>query len=197
MRQFSRALVFTASILLSFAGELQAQVRQGVWVGHGYGGMPLLNLSCTGCFSPAEWKPGGGGAMQVGFGSTITPQVLAGAGVNYMGSTGDTSASVLAALALVRYYPMGRRGLHIQAGVGASSITFGRPGGSAETFGQAVQLGLGYDMRVWRTFALTPYVSLTAVRAGGGSVRTHGNVGPVTRIAGGTAVQWGIALHMY
>ena len=184
--------------LLVLPSHLPSQERTGSWVGYGYGAVPSLGQSCTGCFSPSEWRSDrGGGALVADAGFAINPRLLAGIGINFIIAGSDTNASVLAALALLRHYPIAGRPLHVQAGAGVASISFGRPGGGVEAPGWAGQLGIGYDVRVWRSIAATPFASLTAIRRGTGSLRTSGNVGPVTEVRGGTVAMWGIALHMY
>lgn len=192
------AATLTVLSLLVLSSDLPSQERSGFWIGYGYGAVPTVGQSCTGCFSPAEWtSERGGGALVVDAGFAVNPRLLAGIGINFIVAGGDTNTSVLAALALLRHYPFAGRPLHVQGGAGVTSISFGRPGGGVEAPGWAAQFRVGYDVRVWRNVAATPFASLTAIRRGTGSLRTSGNAGPVTEIRGGTIVTWGVTMHMY
>lgn len=188
-----------ALLMLAMPADLSSQqLRRGFWGGYGYvtaGGLPF---SCTGCFDSGEWSSDAG-ALGVVFngGYALSPRFLAGVGIGFMLAGGDTNTSTVAALAVARYYPLARRPLHLQAGAGVATFSFGRRGGSAEVPAWAAQLGVGYDLRIWRALAATPFAGVTAVRPTGGPIRSFGNVGPVSEARGGTVAQIGLMLSVY
>jgi hypothetical protein len=60
------------------------------------------------------------------------------------------------------FYPSAQGGFFLKGGLGLSTIEVEFGGFSVEESGVGLTLGLGYDARVARGFALTPYFDILA-----------------------------------
>lgn len=58
--------------------------------------------------------------------------------------------------------------------MGFGNVKIERPLYTIEDSGAGVTLGLGWDARVGRGFALTPYIDMTSIALDGGNVSTFG-----------------------
>lgn len=72
------------------------------------------------------------------------------------GTTGYDAPTLGAIMAIVQWYPMAENGLYLKGGLGYSyaSVT-----SDLSTGGFAGSIGAGYDFRLARNFALTPYLN--------------------------------------
>lgn len=197
-------------ITLGIAAPVEAQdrpvhQRTGVWGVIGFGSAHN-DLRCDGCtFAGPEdgWRGGSGSGAIVGIGSAITPRWLAGVEFNSTGRGAGTwterGSFLSMLLGVVQFYPNTDGGLHVNLGVGPTSISLGGEGGGAETVGLAVRFGAGYDIRFrWmRSVAVTPYASYAMTRVRASAPRTSGNGSTITGLDNRKITQAGIALRWY
>ena len=192
-------LLLAGTALSAVAQDSHRNERKGYWMSAGFG-FAHNDLACTGCAYNAPndpWRGGtGGGAVYAG-GSALSQQLLLGLELNVTGvGREERDAMIFLLMFVAQYYPFRTGNLHLTGGVGPASIILGQKGGSAEANGAAALLGLGYDLRFWRSLALAPYFThtVTNIRPG---VRISGNAGAVTRIQNSRITQVGTALRWY
>ena len=166
-----RVVCALCSMFVAFHSQALAQAdgshRQGFWISGGLGGS---GFSCASCESPhgSRWS-GAGGSGLVALGGTprrnllIGGELLTGFQTNNPPTGNSTVGPQLTVLLLAgtaRFYPFSRAGLSLAggAGVGVSSITGG--GRLIESPGVGALLGAGYDLKIGRSLALTPWVRL-------------------------------------
>lgn len=195
------------ALALTSAPALRAQdstrhEREGMWISAGFGSASN-NLQCTGCqFSGPDdaWRGGSGGGAVYGAGWAVSDRLLLGVDFNPTGTGSNTrTAMIFLLLGVAQYYPLSSSGFHVKLGYGVASVTLSGNGGGAENYGQAGQLGVGYDIRFrWpRSIALTPYASYSATRLRDGGVRVFGNAGSITDLQNRSITQLGLAVRWY
>jgi len=159
-------LVFT--LLVAMAAPAMAQSPQtaapvhpeGWWGGFG-GGMAALRFACADCgdSQPVYEAP----AMAISFGKSIGRKVAF--GVEYGGAfpSLDSGARVVASslTGLARWYPSLTAPVFLKFGVGLSRVRASLAS-NGETIseirnGTGIVFGIGWDIRVGRSAALTPY----------------------------------------
>lgn len=146
-----RALALTLLIPAALAAQ-HPQTRQGFGISLGLGAGSAV-FTCDDC--PTDW----GGTAPSGYlrlGGYLSPSVMLAGESN--GWSDPDGASIGAILAVVQWYPMVERGLYLKGGLGyayADALDFGIDPPS----GFGASLGAGYDLRVARNFALTPYIN--------------------------------------
>jgi hypothetical protein len=149
--------------------------HSGFWISFGMGGSGLSCLRCEE-HDGTNW-PGAGGGGYLALGGTVSAKLLIGAEVtvgfifdidepNADGVAPQAGVNLISAI--VQYYPT-RSGLHVVAGpaIGNASITGG--GHLIEAPGFGVLLGVGYDLRIARKYAITPAVRLGQLLSDGAS----------------------------
>jgi len=151
MSRTLNALALTLLIPTALAAQ-HPQTRQGFGISFGFGG-GSAEFTCTDC--PADW----GGTAPSGYfriGGYLSPGIMLAGESN--GWSDPDGASIGAVLAVVQWYPRVASGLYFKGGAGyvyADAMDLGVDPPS----GLGMSLGAGYDMRVGRNFALTPYVN--------------------------------------
>ncbi len=187
--------------------EPPRQIRDGFWFGVGFG-IASNDLKCTGCnFTGPDdpWHGGTGRGAYYAGGWALSRQVLAGIELSASGTGGrpEKRNAILFHLQLVgHYYPSALGSFHVKGGIGPVSYSLEGPyqdqgGGGVQAFGWAAQVGVGYDIRVWRSFALAPYASITGTTVRQRSVTVSGSGGPVTRLDNRIVMQLGLGLRKY
>jgi hypothetical protein len=163
----------------AFATAANAQTavprHSGFWISLGLGGG---GLSCWTCeeHDGTNW-PGAGGGGYLALGGTVSPKLLVGAEwtTGFIFNIDEPSengvapqAGINLLSAIVQFYPIAR-GFHLVAGpaLGVASITGG--GHLIEAPGMGVLLGLGYDLRIARKYAITPAVRFGQLFSDGAS----------------------------
>jgi opacity protein-like surface antigen len=149
-------MVILATLTLAPAAAQQAPARDGFFfgVGFGYGG---LELTCEGCDFDREGSYSG----HIRLGGALNQRLLL--GVESEGFYKDEATGWLTAGTItgsVYYYPLQHTPLYVRGGVGLGllQIEVDGIGGDTQTgFGWSV--GLGYDIPVGETTALTPYAN--------------------------------------
>jgi hypothetical protein len=146
------ALALTLLIPAALAAQ-HPQTRQGFGIGFGFGAGSAG--FCDGCDDQGGTELSG----YLRLGGYLNPSLfLAGETNGWMGSQIDTPSSLGAIMGVVQWYPMVERGLYLKGGVGYSYAN-ASDGSDISTSGLAVSVGAGYDFRVARNFALTPYIN--------------------------------------
>ena len=155
-----------AAVLLLLPVALVAQhpqVRDGFWIGFGFG-YGSAHFTCSGgcdtTFSGAtgHLRLGGTLSSHILLGADIVAWSKADSGVtNVMGNTNFEAY----------YYPNAAGGLFLKGGLGVAVFSnSGRTGGDIKGNGGGITLGLGYDIRVARMFSITPVASLVVGSVG-------------------------------
>ncbi len=145
----------TTMTLLSVAPLLgqHPQVRQGFWIGFGFG-WGSLGASCSGCGSISR-EGGADGHLRLG--GTLSPHVLLGGDiVGWTKSDSGTTTTAGNVTFSAYYYPMVESGLFVTGGFGGSTYELSNSGNHASASGFGISLGVGYDIRVARMFSITP-----------------------------------------
>ena len=140
--------------------------RNGIWgsIELGYGS---LHLSCDSCRSDPHVP---GLDALIALGATKNPHLRVGIVLDIWGSfheQGIFSSTITGSLSFL-YYPLVRRGLFLEAGVGVSGIRREGGGTVAKGVGWGTSAGLGYDIRYKRTVFFKPRIAYT--RAGYGKL---------------------------
>lgn len=164
MRIAALALVFTASLSLPAAAQGNEQTRQGFWISFGFG---AGSLGCDDCDDDDRVN---GVNFFARAGGTLSQRLLIGGEVNGWTKSEDNATLTLTNVGpVLLFYPSARGGLFLKGGLGLSSIEFEVGSFSVEDEGVGLTLGLGYDARVGRNFALTPYFDILASSFDGAS----------------------------
>jgi len=169
-----RRLIGTAAALVLLASPALAQgaPRQGFTVSFGLGA-GSAGFSYEG-FS-GDRLAGPSGYLRLG-GAVSPSLVIAGETHGWTRSEGSLTSSVGYLMAVAQWYPQPAGGFHLLGGLGFGAITETDDdatfGSELESFGGALQLGAGYDMRMSRNFSLTPYINFLAL--GGGEPKIDG-----------------------
>jgi hypothetical protein len=172
-----RRIIGTAAALLLLASPAFAQgasaPRQGFTVSFGLGA-GSAGFSYEGNTSE-DRLTGPSGYFRLG--GAVTPNlVIAGETHGWTRSEGSVTSRVGYLLAVAQWYPQVSGGFHLLGGLGMGMIdeedsdpTFGY---ALESVGVAAQFGVGYDIRMSRSFSLSPYLNFLAM--GGGEPKVNG-----------------------
>ena len=144
-----KVLMAIGVVVLITGNAVQAQSRDGFWVGFGAG---TGSLQVGG--DPRQW----GAVGYLKLGGTINQRVLLGAELN--GWKRESSAADRHVnLTVTAYsYPSATSGFFWKAGLGWSWLGDARGTGIN---GVGVVLGLGYDARIEDNFSITPFLNLS------------------------------------
>ena len=146
------------------------QTRSGFGISFGLGA-GHANF-CDGCDELA----GTGASGYLRLGGYLTPALFL-AGESNGWFNGDPSnpdeASLGGLMGVVQWYPMADRGLYLKGGLGFSYATIYT---DLSTSGFAGSIGAGYDLRIARNFALTPYINYLNQFGGSYSYSGSGSV---------------------
>lgn len=146
-------LILALALSLPTAAEAQhPQTRQGFGISFGLGAGTAG--FCDGCDEVGGTEFSG----YLRLGGYLTPTVfLAGESNGWVSGSDTFDASTLGAImAVVQWYPMADHGLYLKGGLGYSYADLAS---ELHTSGLAGSLGAGYDIRLARNFALTPYIN--------------------------------------
>jgi hypothetical protein len=170
MQRFVSSILCAAALLVSGAAPTVAQAnpqtRDGFWIGFGVGSG---SLGCDDCGSR---ESAGSGYLKMG--GTINQQLLIGGQIDgWSKSTNGATLTFANVAAVVYFYPWVDGGLYLMGGVGGSSIKVDVGQFSNQTNGTGYTVGLGYDWRVAKSFALTPYVTVIGGHFDGGNANMY------------------------
>jgi hypothetical protein len=174
MRRFigaAAALILAGSP--AFAQSAPTSPRQGFTVSFGLGA------------GSADFSYEGGTTGRIGgpsgylrLGGAVAPSlVIAGETHGWTRTDGSLTSHVGYLMAVAQWYPNASGGFHLLGGLGVGAVRQEDSdpafGGVLESFGGALQLGAGYDMRMTRGFSLTPYINFLGL--GGGEPKFNGS----------------------
>ena len=164
MRYAALALLMTS--LLATPGEAQnPQTRQGFWISFGLG---VGSLGCEEEDCGEERETGTNFYLRMG--GTLSQRLLIGGEVNgWTKSEGDATLTVSNIGPVLTFYPNANGGLFLKGGLGMANTSLELGTIKIEETGVGLTLGIGYDARVGRGFALTPYFDILTSSYDGGS----------------------------
>ena len=163
MRILAVALAL-ATLSLPASAQGNPQTRQGFWISFGFG---AGSLGCDDCEDSDRVN---GVNFQVRAGGTLSQRLLIGGEVNGWTKTQDDATLTFTNVGpVLLFYPSANGGLFVKGGLGLANVEVELGSFSVEDNGVGLTLGLGYDARVGRKFALTPYFDIVASSFDGGS----------------------------
>ena len=164
MRKYAIGILLAAISALPASAQSNPQTRQGFWISFGVG---AGSLSCDDCGDERET----GTNVNLRMGGTLSQRSILGADANFGTKTeGDLSLSTGHIGPVVLFYPGANGGFFLKGGLGLATTTIELGDFSIEEQGVGLTLGLGYDARVGRNFALTPYFDILTSSYDGGSL---------------------------
>ena len=163
MRLSALALLLIAAFNAPAAAQGNPQTREGFWISFGVG---FGSLGCDDC---DERQGGTNGYLRMG--GTLSQKLLIGGEVNAWTKSEDGASLTVSNFGPVLYfYPSPAGGFFLKGGLGLSTISLDLGSFDVEENGVGLTLGLGYEARVGRTFALTPYFDILSSSYDGGSL---------------------------
>jgi hypothetical protein len=169
-------------IVLGLPSGAAAQEKNDFWLGFGVAaGHARIDCSMCGPLDAGDpWKGGAGWGGYVAAGGVYRTNMLLGLELNFYSRDSSPSEreAVLASLAMtMQYYPQPGSRLFVKggAGVGMYSLVdsyyvhsfLGTTSSGLESFGFAVQAGVGYEHMVRRNIALVPFANVVQLLARG------------------------------
>jgi hypothetical protein len=187
--------------------------HEGIYASFGVGaGTARVDCSRCGERPIMQRDPWQGGfaplTFAFGVGWSVRPNLLLGAEVDAWvqsrysmhpqqpGRSEDgTQLSLSFTGAVAQYYPLAEVGLYVKGGVGVGRVYMDDGPEKIRATGLAALGGVGYDIRLGRSMALTPYVHAVHLRVGsrGGQIRDVAVQSP----ANPRVVHAGVAFHYY
>ncbi len=181
-----------AGILLCTASSAAAQtaaVHQGFWLGAGLG-VGSARLSCSIC----QGNRGGGTSGYLRAGFTITRQMLVGLEGNaWYRSQDNVDHSLNSLQAVFLFYPGARSGLYVKTGLGLAKYTAKDGEDRVSSQALAGSVGLGYELRLARTFSIVPYANFMG--SAGADVRLNDSIAGLA--ANTSLLQFGLGLTLH
>lgn len=168
MRIAAVALALLASLSLPAAAQGNAQTRQGFWISFGFG---AGSLGCSDCGDGEDEEDRLNGVnFYLRAGGTLSQRLLIGGEVNGWSKTQDGTTLTLTNVGpTLLFYPSAQGGFYLKGGLGLASIEVDFGAVNFEDEGVGLTIGLGYDARVGRNFALTPYFDILSSSFDGAS----------------------------
>ena len=163
MRYAIPALLMTS--LLATPGAAQnPQTREGFWISFGFG---VGSLGCEDCGDDEREV---GTNFNLRLGGTMSQRLLIGGELNGWTKTeGDATLTVSNIGPVLLFYPNPNGGLFLKGGIGMANTSLELGSLTIDESGVGITIGLGYDARVGRRFALTPYFDILGSSYDGGS----------------------------
>lgn len=113
-------------------------------------------MSCDGCSSDRETSFSG----YLRMGGYVSPSLFVGGESNgWVKSDFGVDEQIGVLSAVLQWYPQPASGLYLKGGAGFAHAAADDGFDEVSTTGMAVNLGLGYDWRLGRSFSLTPYAN--------------------------------------
>lgn len=163
MRRFTLAFLLLAASASAGVAQGHPQTREGFWISFGFG------YSSLGCENCDDRVSGTGGYLRMG--GTLSQKLLIGGEANgWSKSQGNATLTVGNVGPVLYFYPSATGGFFLKGGLGLSTAELDFGGFSGEETGAGITIGMGYDARVGRGFALTPYFDILSSSFDGGSV---------------------------
>ena len=163
MRYAALALLMTG--LMASPGKAQnPQTREGFWISFGFG---VGSLGCEDCNGDERET---GTNFNLRMGGTLSQRLLIGGELNGWTKTeGDATLTVRNIGPVLLFYPSSNGGLFLKGGIGMANTSLDLGSLTIDERGVGITVGLGYDARVGRRFALTPYFDILGSSYDGGS----------------------------
>jgi hypothetical protein len=159
MRAATRHLMAVGILTLASGAAAAAQrnpvTREGFWgaISFGYGHSSLT--ASNGSF--ADSAQGGGVAVDLKLGGTLSPTVRLGGEVNvWTKSVSGLTENVGNVSAAIYLYPTPRSGFFVKGGAGLASYQVSQGNTTSTTSGFGLLGGIGYDIRLGGKVSLTP-----------------------------------------
>jgi hypothetical protein len=144
------------------AAQSNPQTREGFFISFGLG---FGSLSCDDCDERE-----GGTNVYLRMGGTLSQKLLIGGEVNAWSKSEDGATLTVANIGPVFYfYPDANGGFFLKGGIGIANTSVELGNFKVEETGVGLTLGLGFDARVGKNFALTPYFDILTSGYNGGS----------------------------
>ena len=158
--------LFLAAVLaVPASAQANPQTRDGFWISFGFGGG---SLGCDDCDDRLN-----GVHFNLKMGGTLSQRLLIGGEINGWSKTeDDVTFTVTNVGPVLLFYPNASGGFFLKGGIGLATAELDVGVRDIEESGIGLTLGLGYDARVGRKFALTPYFDILASNYDGGSLNT-------------------------
>lgn len=151
-------LTWLAAASVSAQSPQSPQMRQGFWIGFGFGG-GSAGLSCNTSFDPncANQSRETGFAGYLKMGGTLTPKLLLGGeSTGWTKSESGTTFRLATLAAAAYFYPAPATGFFVKGGPGFSVYSASDSTDKESGTGFGFILGAGYDIRVGRNISITP-----------------------------------------
>jgi hypothetical protein len=155
MRFSALALALAAMLSLPAGAQGNPQTREGFFISFGFG---AGSLGCDDC-NDEDRLTGVNAYLRLG--GTLSQRLLIGGEINGWTKTeNDVTLSVNNVGPVLLFYPSANGGLYLKGGLGLASASLDLGNLEFEDSGVGITLGLGWDARVGRNFALTPYFDI-------------------------------------
>jgi hypothetical protein len=136
------------------ASAQKAEQRQGLHISLGLGS-GSVGLSCDDC-SGIDRENSTSGYLNIS--TAIRPNLTVGGEISgWTKSEDGADGTVSSFMAVAHYYPMARQNVFVSGGLGLTRMSMDDGSGEMKNNALGLQIGAGYDWRVARNFALTPY----------------------------------------
>ncbi len=158
-----RKIVIAVGLLvLVTTSTLQAQTREGFWIGFGLGAGSL------GIDGGTDRDTGVVGYLKLG--GTLSERFLLGVELNqWMREESGATVGLTNLSAVVYFYPSATSGFFLKGGLGTSRLEVEVSGISVSQDGGGAVLGLGFDARVGDNWSITPVMNFNAGALEGGN----------------------------
>ncbi len=164
MRYSALALLLAALVATPGEAQQNPQTRQGFFIsfGIGYG-----SLGCDDCGD--ERESGTNGYLRLG--GTLSQRLLIGGEMNgWTKSEGNSTLTVGNFGPVLIFYPSANGGFFLKGGIGMANASLDLGSVEFDETGVGITIGIGFDARVGRNFALTPYFDILGGNFDFGSV---------------------------
>ncbi len=176
-----RSLVLALALMTFTSPPAMAQgnpqTRQGFFINFGFG---AGSLGCDDCDDGEDDSDDrlNGINFQLRAGGTLSQRLLIGGEINgFTKSENDVTLTVTQIGPIVQFYPSAQGGFFLKGGLGLSTIEVDVGSFNFEEEGFGLTLGLGFDARVGRNFALTPYFDIQSSSYSGNVSLNHVAIG--------------------
>jgi hypothetical protein len=164
--------------------------RHGLYLSVGAGG-GSVGFECSICNSDNRT---GGASGYIGLGGTLSPHWRLGGEVNVWGrSEGGVDRVAVAVQFVAAWYPSRTGGFFVKAGVGGLAHAEDDGTNELTASGGSFSLGIGYDVRIGRSLAITPF--LNSIATSKSTVQLNGAKVPGVEV-NPNLVQVGLALSL-
>ncbi len=162
--RYAIPVLLMTSLLATPGAAQNPQTREGFWISFGFG---VGSLGCEDCGDDEREV---GTNFNLRLGGTMSQRLLIGGEVNGWTKTeGDATLTVSNIGPVLLFYPNPNGGLFLKGGIGMANTSLELGSLTIDESGVGITIGLGYDARVGRRFALTPYFDILGSSYDGGS----------------------------